>query len=373
MTILFVTDSFAIWGGVERVLANKMNFLADRYGYDVHFVTTSQGQHAMPYFLSPKISHKDLDARFHTQYLYSGLMRWFKIVQIHIKFIREFRHYIRQIQPDLIVSAKFELVGDIIKSKGHIPLIVEVHTIFKHSLYEKPSFLRNIYNQYNRRNVFHAERIVTLTNADAEDWRTKSRHVSVIPNLVSLNSTSQYCSYSSKSVIFVGRFETQKDIGSLFAIWQIVHDKHPDWFLDLYGEGEQKNYYLVKAQSLQSNIRIHEPTSHIFDKYRESSILVLTSLYEPFGLVLPEAMSCGLPVVSFDCPYGPVDIITDGVDGFIIKNRDIENFAEHICMLMEDETLRRRMGQAAVKSSQRYSAEQIMPQWKELFEKVAGR
>ena len=96
-------------------------------------------------------------------------------------------------------------------------------------------------------------------------------------------------------------------------------------------------------------------------------MLLLTSLYEPFGLVMPEAMSYGLPVVAFDCPYGPSDIITDGVDGFLIKDRSIEGFADRVCQLIEDEDLRRRMGAAGVQSSQRYSAENIMPMWKELF------
>jgi glycosyltransferase involved in cell wall biosynthesis len=109
------------------------------------------------------------------------------------------------------------------------------------------------------------------------------------------------------------------------------------------------------------------------EKYIGSSILLLTSLFEPFGLVLPEAMSCGLPVVSFDCPYGPADIITDGVDGFLIKNRDVQAFADRVCQLIEDKELRVRMGQAAIKSSQRYRADVIMPKWKELFESLCRK
>ena len=97
----------------------------------------------------------------------------------------------------------------------------------------------------------------------------------------------------------------------------------------------------------------------------------MTSVYEPFGLVLPEAMSCGLPVVAFDCPYGPADIITDGQDGFLIKNRNINAFAEKVCLLIEDHELRKTMGQAGVLSAQRYDASRVMPMWKELFEHLA--
>ena len=104
--------------------------------------------------------------------------------------------------------------------------------------------------------------------------------------------------------------------------------------------------------------------------YIESSIFVLTSLYEPFGLVIVEAMSCGLPVVAFDCPSGPANIINDGVDGFLIKNRDIDEFAEKLCMLIESPQLRLEIGKSAIQSSKRYSAEQVMPQWISLFNQL---
>ena len=112
---------------------------------------------------------------------------------------------------------------------------------------------------------------------------------------------------------------------------------------------------------------------NILEKYRENSILLLTSIYEPFGLVLPEAMSCGLPVVAFDCPYGPADIITDGVDGFLIKERDVNLFAEKVSLLMDDVNLRRTMGQAGIISAQRYTAERIMPEWKQLFDQMIDK
>ena len=122
---------------------------------------------------------------------------------------------------------------------------------------------------------------------------------------------------------------------------------------------------------MNANIYIHEPTHDIFDKYLEHSMLLLTSCYEPFGLVLPEAMSCGLPVISFDCPYGPADIISDGVDGFLIKNRNINDYVEKICFLIENENIRIKMGQEGILSSQRFKASNIMPQWIQLFNQLS--
>ena len=140
--------------------------------------------------------------------------------------------------------------------------------------------------------------------------------------------------------------------------------------MDIYGEGEMMDFYKNIIDNMDINIVIHLPQSTILQRYSESSMLLLTSVYEPFGLVMPEAMSCGLPVVAFDCPYGPADIITDGVDGFLIKNRDVSAFADRVCQLIEDKDLRVRMGQAAIKSSQRYRADVIMPKWERLFERL---
>jgi glycosyltransferase involved in cell wall biosynthesis len=158
----------------------------------------------------------------------------------------------------------------------------------------------------------------------------------------------------------------------MLGIWSQVNEKHPDWQLRIYGDGELKEQYMPIIQGMDANIHVFPPTPAIMEKYFESSILILTSLYEPFGLVLPEAMSCGLPVVAFDCPYGPAEIITDGVDGFLILDRNIEAFADRVCQLIEDEALRKKMGKAGVLSSMRYSPEKIMPQWKSLFENLVN-
>ena len=123
-------------------------------------------------------------------------------------------------------------------------------------------------------------------------------------------------------------------------------------------------------QKNENGVIIHPPTAEIIDVYQQHAMLLLTSRYEPFGMVLPEAMSCGLPVVAFDCPYGPADIIKDGVDGFLIKNRSITDFADRICQLIENKNLRIQMGKAAALSARRYSANEIMPRWKDLFERI---
>jgi glycosyltransferase involved in cell wall biosynthesis len=232
--------------------------------------------------------------------------------------------------------------------------------------------LRRLHVWSFKRNVSKVETVVSLTEGDADDWRRINSNVFVIPNVVHLSDSHWHATLKDRVVIFVGRFSSQKDIQSMLGIWSQVNEKHPDWQLRIYGDGELKDYYMPIIQGMDANIHVFPPTPAIVEKYFESSILILTSLFEPFGLVLPEAMSCGLPVVAFDCPYGPAEIITDGVDGFLIQNRNVEAFADKVCQLIEDEALRKKMGEAGALSSMRYSPDRIMPQWKTLLENLVN-
>lgn len=368
MRILYVTDAFAVWGGMERVLADKMNYLVGQYGYEVSLLTVNQGDHSFPFQLHHGIRHTDLQIQMHQQYKYLGVRRL--LIRRKLKRLLKSRidKVINEIQPDIILCVKFDFVGVLYHVKGDIPLIVESHTLYKVDQIDGSGWLRRFHVYLFKRCIRKADAIVALTEGDAADWRKISSKVFVIPNVVHLNNCGRCSSCLEKSVIFVGRFTKQKDFPSLLQIWQKVHQIHPDWRLEVYGDGELKE----QISATNSAIMIHEPSSNIMEEYVKHSILILTSLYEPFGLVLPEAMSCGLPVVAFDCPYGPADIITDGVDGFLIKDRDIEAFADRVCQLIESEELRCQMGKQGVVSSQRYRADRIMPMWNRLFQELAA-
>ena len=373
MKILYVIDAIAIWGGLERIVVEKVNYMADNFNYDMHIVTVNQGKHPIPYLLHPKVSYNDLEIKFHLQYVYRGLRKLCKRAYLDRLFIKRLRFYIQEIKPDVIVSVRPALTGAIIDAKGSVPLFFESHSSCKGQFVIDSDICTKLKVWYSHRSVRHAQRVVALTEGDAIEWRKINPKVSVIPNIVHLNDSGKYADCEAKSVIFVGRFSKQKDIKSLLEVWKIVHERKPDWQLLIYGGyGEEQDYLLPVIDNMNANIYVHEPTSEIMNKYKESSILVMTSVYEPFGLVLPEAMSCGIPVVAFDCPYGPSDIITDGVDGFIIPNRNIQLFAEKVCLLMDNLDLRKKMGIAGIVSSQRYEAKLIMPQWKELFEQLTS-
>lgn len=368
MRILYTFRSLAIWGGIERVLVEKMNHFARTCGYDVYMLTTDQGDHIVPYHLENHVHLEDLSIQFHKQYRYSGFRRLWDRWQRTRLFEKRLSERIRVIHPDVIVCTTADPVYSISKVKGEIPLVVESHSICSRTLGRK-GVRQRLVTRLLQDGLKQAARVVALTENDASEWRKYHPHVEVVPNLVHLNK-GKVASLDNKKIVWVGRFENQKRPLDMIKIWQIVFPKFPDWHLDIYGEGEQRQELEGTAMVHNMNIHIHQPTELIFDAYRESSILVSTSLFEPFGLVMPEAMSCGLPVVAYDCPYGPSEIITDGKDGFLVSCYDIEAFAEKLCLLIENKSLRIKMGNNAIQSSQRFTKDKIIPQWICLFESL---
>lgn len=370
MRVLYVFRSLAYWGGIERILVDKMNYLASVYGYEVYMLTTDQGCHPVPYQLNPEVHLEDLAINFHRKYRYFFLKRLLVAKRLERKFERKFSERLQSIKPNLIIctTANYLDINIIARQKGGIPLIVESHSIYQMTLGRKG--LRNRYADYMyRKGLSKAQMIVALTEGDANDWQKEFPNICVIPNFVNLND-GDLSSLENKRVIWVGRFDYQKRPMEAIRIWQQVYPQFPDWHLDIFGEGEQRKEVETMASLLDINIHVHQPTDHIFDCYRNSSILISTSLFEPFGLVVPEAMSCGLPIVAYNVPYGPSLMVKDHVDGFLISNTDNRSYVTCLCKLMSNLSLRIQFGNQAQLSSKHYQAKEIMPLWKKLFEDI---
>jgi len=374
MRLLYICDALAVYGGLERVLIEKANWLAKQEGYEVCLLTVNQGEHPVSFPLHPDVQFEDLGIQFHQQY---HLPFWRRLVlnrQLHRLFRERLAYKIQEKASDVIICTRLDYIRDVISVKGDIPLVFESHSLCLASRFEGDSILRRIHIRYLQLAVRKAAMTIALTQGDADEWRKLTPRVCVIPNVVHLNESGLYSDCTAKSAIFVGRFSKQKNVGSLLHIWRLVHERYPDWCLHIYGGyGEEQDSILAKIKQMDANIQVHEATSNMMEKYRESSILLMTSSYEPFGLVLPEAMSCGLPVVAFDCPYGPADIITDGTDGFLVKAGEKKYYKDKVCYLLDNVTLRQKMGRAGQQSSQRFDASKVMPIWKNMFEQIMKR
>ena len=369
MRILYITDALAIYGGLERVVTQKVNWFAE-HDNEVCLLTTNQGRHPLCFPLNQDVQYEDLNILFHLQYKYSGLRRVLKRRELNLKFQNLLASKIKTFVPDIIICVKLEYNRTVIRVKGNTPFVYESHSSCLSGIFGKESFIRRLYKWFLKLSLNKVNAVVTLTNGDAKEWLKYTSNVYVIPNVVSLNNGG-LSDCSSKSAIFVGRFAKQKDLHSLLKIWSIVCQRYPDWKLNIYGGyGDMQDEIKTKISNMGGGVVVHDPSSELIAKYKESSMLLFTSMFEPFGLVLPEAMSCGIPVVAFDCPYGPAEIVSDGLDGFLIRSRSIDTFVDKICLLIDDVNLRREMGKIGAQSSQRYNASRVMPMWIDLFSEL---
>ena len=255
--------------------------------------------------------------------------------------------------------------------KGRVPLVVESHTICRQTVDGGP--LRGLRRWWLFRQLRRADVLVALTEGDAAQWRRHLSRVAVIPNMVHVPDPLPQAALTARRVIFVGRLEEQKQVARLLSAWHMVWPAHRDWTLTICGDGSQRTLVQRQMEQGTEGVELMAPTPLIFDCYAGASILVLTSVYEPFGLVMAEAMMCGVPVVAFDCPYGPRSIVDDGVTGILVPPQDDEALAVALGRLMDDEALRRRMGAAAARWARRFDASQVMPLWEALFVNLPKR
>ena len=256
-------------------------------------------------------------------------------------------------------------------------MIREYHFNKGHRLHRKEyNFITKLKNilvtKYEEYVLKKYDKIIVLTNEDKEKWNEKYS-IEVIYNPLTF-FPQNISNLKNKKIISVGRLEEQKGYDILIDVWNIVSKKYPDWILEIYGEGSERENLQNKINKLglEKSFLLKGATKDIQDKYLESSIYVMSSRYEGMPMVLLEAMACGLPIVSFNCPCGPKDIIKDKEDGFLIPFGDIELMAEKIEELIIDEEKRKLFGKNAKRNVQRFSQDKIMNQWQELFENLRG-
>ena len=377
MKISYVIDSLGSKGGAERILSEKMNYLATHYGYDVHVITCYQDPRITPnaYFLSEKIKQVNLCIPYYSQYKYKYPKRLWIKYSIYRKLLKKLRETILQIDPDILIGLGYFRANTICNIDCRATKIIESHQARNYTLTSQGlnrTHLTNAYMKVFRSFYFRtiekkANVVVTLTNGDAQLWK-KAKRVMVIPNFTMMRPKTRTYSTESKRIISVGRLEWQKGYDRLIDIWRLVTIKHPDWELAIYGSGtlESEIRSSIKSAGL-NNVTIHPFTSNISYEYSQSSIFVLSSHFEGFPLVLLEALQHGLPCIAFDCPYGPRDVIGDGQCGYVIDNNNNQKFAEKLCSLIESPELRSSFSNMGIKKANLYNIDSIMRAWNELF------
>lgn len=381
MRIVYIYTALTSMGGVDRIISVKANFFAEKYGYEVYIITDSQATRPPIFPLSSKVKHIDLNIDFDIQYHHKIITRAFYYIILMYQYKKSLSKLLKEIKPDFILTTLGRDMDFLPHIKDGSIKIGESHIAKQFTrnfhLMEQRGFPYKQIAHYWRRKQENAvkqlDALVVLTQYDAASWKTV-KPAKVIPN-PSPFTPRKFSSCLNKRIISVGRLSEQKGYDMLIDAWQIVSCKHPDWELNIYGEGLLKDELetQIKEKGVNETLHICEPTSAIAEKYAESSIYVMSSRFEGFGLVLIEAMACGVPCISFDCPYGPSDIIRNDEDGLLVENGNVRKLAEAIIYLIEHEEIRIRMGEKARINSQRYALGQIMNQWTNLFNELKNK
>lgn len=376
--IVYCIDDLYSAGGMQRVLTMKANYLAEKLGYDITIILTEEKDLPLFYPLSPLIHIQNFDINFYRMYNHSPLP--IKIIK-YLFYMRRYKKMMKKalmdIRPDITISLLRKDINFITSIPDGSHKVGEIH--FDKSNYRVfrgpvPQFVSNWISRIWMKQLIgrlkKLERFVVLTNEDKANWH-ELNNVICIHNPVTFQNVTQSSSCTNKQVIAIARYTYQKGVDLLLHAWKFVAEKHPDWKLQIFGGGEKSDYQqLADNLKISSSCILNDSTKDIGNKLTESSIFVLSSRYEGMPMVLGEAMAYGVPPVSFTCPCGPRDIITDGVDGLLVENGNVQQLAEKICYLIEEDIIRKQMGEKAKESIKQFNIDAIMPKWDRLFKSI---
>lgn len=379
MKIIYCTHSTYNPGGMERVLLNKVTYLSQLPGWEVSVVTTDQNQRPPFYPFPEKVRMTDLGINYSED---NGKGAWKKITG----YLRKRKEHKRKLtalllkeKPDIVVSlypSESSFIPDI---KDGSRKVLELHycKFFRLQYGRRGLFgwIDKLRTRQDEQIVRRFDKFVVLTNEDRGYWGNLP-NIEVIPN-AAMHVSDTYSDVMNKRVIAVGRLDYQKGFDRLIQAWQLVQHtgKFTDWKLDIFGQGEWQEMLqqMIDKAGLQDSLQIHQPTKQIGEEYVKSDLLVMSSNYEGFPMVMIEAMACGLPVVSFDYKCGPKDIIQPGINGLLVPNGDIQALAYAMMVMMSDEAYRKMLSLNARKVVDTYSEQAVMSQWIRLFTSITAK
>ena len=378
MKIAYCVNSIRYLGGIQRVTVVKANALAEIPGNEVYILATDNKAGPVVHELSPKVHLIDLDINYYVKNGERSMLTNLIVgIAKGIPHKRALKRTLKQINPDIVISVGMSEKYMLTSMRNRTwKIIREFHSEKNYRSKHAYSLFKKIQGKLSDLYEFSYadkkfDRIVVLTNEDKETNWQGWENVSVVPNPVAFKCEDP-STLTEKSVISMGRLEHVKNFSSLISAFQIVAKKHPDWTLKIYGDGSLKESLQsqINESGLQDNVFLMGFSNDMATALKQSSIFAFSSLVEGFALVIVEAMECGIPAVSYQCPCGPKDIITDGKDGFLVPVNDEQMLAEKICSLIENEDLRRQMASEAKLRAQYYHVENIAQQWMELFKDI---
>lgn len=377
LKLVYITPSIHTADGAARVLTLKANYFAEHYGYDITIILTEAKGQPFFYHVSDKIKIINYDLDFEQLWNCPFWKKFFIYIPKQLKFKKLLKRDLMRIHPDITISLlRREInflngIHDGSKKIGEIHVHRDNYRNFKD---ENSNFIMDAFAKLWSRqllnNLKKLDRFVVLTDKDRKAW-TELNNVVTIPNPSPFMPTT-VSPLTEKRIIAVARYSHEKGIDLLLEAWVKVEKRTKEWRLDVYGDGDTTAFNaLIDRLGIDRNrCRLNGRTGDIEKEYLRSSIAVCSSRFEGFGMIIIEAMACGLAVVSFDCPWGPQSIIKNGEDGFLVENGNIEKMADALVRLIEDDNKRNTFAKNAIQNVKRFQMDRIAEQWRELFENV---
>src|SRR5437773_3534118 len=341
-------------GGAERTMAYLANAWAAKE-WPVTLLTLDATSSFYP--LDPRINYRPLG-------LAGGSPGVLTAIRNNLRRVARLRSAVRAARPAAVISFMDATnVLTILAVQGlRLPAIVSEWVDPAHHAIGK------CWNILRRLLYARATRLIVQTQRNLEYYPPSIKRIArVIPNPVMVPTVEQleltrHASGDSKIVIAMGRLVEQKGFDLLLHAFSRIASKHPAWTLDIWGEGGKRSELeaLITKLGLDERARLCGLTRQPFERLLEADLFVLSSRYEGLPNVLCEAMACALPVVSFDCPTGPREIIHDGVDGVLVRDGDVEALATVMDRLMGDEFERKRLSARAVDVIERFKVEKVV-------------
>lgn len=339
--------------GTERAVTNLANMLAGSGSYVVTVISLYSSSGSQCYYpINPAVDV------VHLGLAKSGMA---KRLVVYIKFIRSMNAIIRDKHIDVVLGTTHALNSLLFFMSGKAKKIACEHMNY--------AACPKISGRIRRIMYPRLDAVVLLTNADAKHYDfVAPKKKWVIPNSLSFTCENP-ARLESKKIIAVGRLTRQKGFDLLVKAATLIKKEIPDWHISIFGEGEEKEDLLnaITSFELGGFMSIHEPTKEIRQELLNSALFVMSSRHEGLPMILLEAKACGLPIVSFDCPEGPAEVVRHGKDGLLVEPENVEKLAEAVVSLAKNDEQLKAFGRKAFENANDFSSEVIFKKWDQLF------
>lgn len=377
MNILYCVPALYNPGGMERILTEKVNYLANLEGYNLFVFTTDQDNRPLYFKLDDRVTVHHSNLNFNQYFSCNYLEKYLGTKKLLRLYEQQLQAYIKKNNIDLIVSLGGKELEFLYRMKTNSAKICELHfsiDIRKQFILSRGTNpLFKLIGKYRAWEMIQQtkklDQLVVLTKKDEEKLKLTHQNVTQIYNFSPLAPTEK-ASLNQKKIVAVGKLDPQKGFDLLIEACTFIKN-WDGWILEIYGQGpdEEQLRSQISSHHLEQHIFLKGITQKVAEVYNSASFYVLSSRFEGFPMVLLEAISFGLPIVSFDCVTGPNEVIHNDDCGILVDDGNTEKLGEAIQRLIENRKEREEKSERAFQKSRIFSKDEIMKQWLELFKK----